>query len=126
MAATVAGTHGSGTHAARPAGNAVPDGSLYSCSDHKLIYVSSYAGNSWSTWGTFPDLAAHLADTTDAHMATAIGFTPAGTIAATDVQAAIEEVASEVGAVAHPTVTLGPYYINDLPGSATTQASLGY
>jgi hypothetical protein len=41
------------------------------------------------------DLAAHLADTTAAHAATAIGFTPAGTIAATTVQAAIEEVASE-------------------------------
>lgn len=43
------------------------------------------------------DTAAHLADTTDAHDASAISFTPAGTIAATDVQAAIEEVASEAG-----------------------------
>lgn len=52
MANTVLGTHGSGTHAARPAGNAVPDGSLYSCSTHSLIYVSSYGGNSWSTWAS--------------------------------------------------------------------------
>lgn len=50
MANTVLGTHGSGTHAARPAGNAVPDGSLYSCTTHLLVYVSNYAGNSWSTW----------------------------------------------------------------------------
>jgi hypothetical protein len=42
-------------------------------------------------------ITAHLADTTDAHDASAISFTPAGTIAATDVQAAIEEVASEAG-----------------------------
>lgn len=52
MPATVLGTHGSGDHASRPAGNTVPDGSLYSCSDHGLIYISDYAGNSWSTWAT--------------------------------------------------------------------------
>jgi len=50
MANTVAGTHLSGNHASRPAGNAVPDGTLYSCTTHSLIYVSNYAGNSWSTW----------------------------------------------------------------------------
>lgn len=43
-------------------------------------------------------LSDHLADTVDAHDATAISFTPAGTIAATTVQAAIEEVATEAGA----------------------------
>lgn len=43
------------------------------------------------------EIAAHEADTTDAHDATAISFAPAGTIAATTVQAAIEEVASEAG-----------------------------
>lgn len=41
--------------------------------------------------------AAHIADATAAHAATAIAFTPAGTIAATTVQAAIEEVAAEAG-----------------------------
>jgi hypothetical protein len=41
--------------------------------------------------------AAHIADATDAHDASAISFSPAGSIAATDVQAAIEEVASEAG-----------------------------
>lgn len=41
----------------------------------------------------------HPADTTAAHAASSVAFTPAGTIAATDVQAAIEEVASEAGAV---------------------------
>lgn len=42
------------------------------------------------------ELQTHLDDTT-AHLASRIPFTPAGTIAATDVQAAIEEVASEAG-----------------------------
>jgi hypothetical protein len=43
------------------------------------------------------DAEAHLADASGAHAASAISFSPAGTIAATDVQAAIEEVASEAG-----------------------------
>jgi len=46
---------------------------------------------------TQAELDAHTSDTTAAHAASAISFTPAGTIAATDVQAAIEEVASEAG-----------------------------
>jgi hypothetical protein len=46
---------------------------------------------------TIPGDAAHIADTTDAHDASAISFSPTGTIAATDVQAAIAEVASEAG-----------------------------
>lgn len=52
MPATVSGIHLSGTHAARPAANTVPDGSLYSCTTDSLIYKSNYAGNSWSTWAT--------------------------------------------------------------------------
>ena len=42
-------------------------------------------GNGGVTWGQLP--------------ASSVGFTPAGTIAATDVQAAIEEVAGESGAL---------------------------
>lgn len=45
--------------------------------------------------GTPAALQSHLDDTVDAHDATAISFAPAGTIAATTVQAAIEEVAAE-------------------------------
>lgn len=44
---------------------------------------------------TEADLAAHLADTDDAHDASAISFSPAGDIASTDVQAAIEELDTE-------------------------------
>lgn len=40
-------------------------------------------------------IADHLADTSAAHAASAVSFTATGTIAATDVQAAIAEVASE-------------------------------
>lgn len=53
MTATVAGIHlGIDTHANRPAANTVPDGSVYSCSTHGLIYKSNYGGNSWATWAT--------------------------------------------------------------------------
>lgn len=53
MTATVAGIHlGIDTHANRPAANTVPDGSIYSCSTHSLIYKSNFAGNSWATWAT--------------------------------------------------------------------------
>jgi hypothetical protein len=51
-------------------------------------------------------LAAHLADTVDAHDASAISFSPTGSISSTDVQAAIAEVASEAaGAPAASAVT---------------------
>ena len=50
-----------------------------------------------SDMATQAELDAHINDATAAHEATAVAFTPAGTIAATTVQAAIEEVASEAG-----------------------------
>jgi len=37
-----------GTHASRPAATAVPAGTLYSCTDHSLIYQSD--GTSWATY----------------------------------------------------------------------------
>lgn len=53
MPATVTGIHlGPDTHANRPAANAsgLPIGSLYSCTDHGLIYITD--GSAWSTWAT--------------------------------------------------------------------------
>jgi WD40 repeat protein len=47
---------------------------------------------------TQAELDAHTGDTTNAHAASAIGFTPTGTVAASDVQAAIAEVATEAAA----------------------------
>ena len=68
-------------------------------------------------------LQAHEADSSDAHDASAISFAPAGTIAATTVQAAIEEVASEGGGGGggHRTlVTLG----SDVTNSTSTLADV--
>lgn len=53
------------------------------------LYV--YRGGSWQE----ADAGTHIADTTAGHAASAIGFTPNGSIAATDVQAAIQEVRDE-------------------------------
>lgn len=43
-------------------------------------------------------LAAHIADTVDAHDASAISFSPTGSIAGTDVQTAVAEVATDAAA----------------------------
>lgn len=48
----------------------------------------------------------HIADTSDAHAASAITNTPAGSIAATTVQAAIDELDSEKLPKVNPTVTI--------------------
>lgn len=48
MAATVAGILLTGDHASRPVATAVVAGTLYSCTDHDLIYQSD--GATWSTW----------------------------------------------------------------------------
>ena len=47
---------------------------------------------------TQAELDAHLTDTSAAHAASAVSFTPTGTVAATNVQDALAEVASEAGA----------------------------
>ncbi len=51
---------------------------------------------------TDAELAAHVSDATAAHAASAISFTPTGSISSTDVQAAIAEAASESGGTAAP------------------------
>src|SRR5262245_24428817 len=52
-----------GTHASRPAATVVPEGTLYSCTDHSLIYQSN--GATWSTYatlGTAGGIAAGIVD----------------------------------------------------------------
>lgn len=39
-----------GNHASRPAATAVPEGTLYACTDHALVYQSD--GTAWATWAT--------------------------------------------------------------------------
>ena len=64
---------------------------------------------------TQTELDAHVNDTSAAHVASAIGFTATGTIAATDVQAAIAEAASDAVATlaAHEADTTAIHGIAD-------------
>lgn len=59
-----------------------------------------------TTTGSQAKVDTHVNDTSDAHDASAISFSPTGTIAATDVQAAIAEVASEASGGSAP-IALG-------------------
>lgn len=61
-------------------------------------------------WG---DFSSHILDPIDAHDASAISFVPAGTIAATDVQAAVEEVNNEKQAAINTVQTNLDNHIND-------------
>lgn len=91
-----------GTHAELPAASAAPKGALFSCTDHGLIYKNG--GETWATWATLGDtttaaaLADHLADTTDAHDASAISFASTA-FTATEVQAALVELEARVAAL---------------------------
>lgn len=80
MVATVSGIHLSGNHAGRPAANTVPDGSLYSCSDHLKLYKSNYAGNSWADYFSDTGGSAYTPGGTD--VAVADGGTGASTASA--------------------------------------------
>lgn len=71
--------------------------------DH-ILYLVDDTGTKTEVGGS-SGLATHLADTTDAHDASAISFTPNGSIAATDVQTAIQEVRDEAAAGAGSVAT---------------------
>jgi hypothetical protein len=67
-----------GTHAARPAATAVPEGTLYSCTDHGLIYQSD--GAAWATYaslGGTETLAATIVDAKGDLIAASAADTPA-------------------------------------------------
>jgi hypothetical protein len=67
-------------------------------SDHRHAHGTGYAGGH----SDYPDLAAHLADSSDAHDASAVSIADAGgNFAATEVEAALAELASGTGAGAH-------------------------
>ncbi len=69
--------------------------------------------------------AAHIADTSAAHAASAVGFTPNGSIAATDVQAAIVEVRDEAsGGFVDPMTTRGDVIVRNA-ANATARLAIG-
>lgn len=86
----------SAAHAAAAIGF-TPTGTI-AATDAQAAIAEAASEAATATGTVASDLAAHLADTTGAHAATAIAFTPNGSIAATNVQAAIQEVRDEAGA----------------------------
>ena len=84
-----------------PRVNDLPTGGSLSASDEIVVLQGGEVVK--APLSLLPDsagLTAHIADTTAAHAASAIAFTPAGSISATTVQAAIEEAASEASGIA--------------------------
>lgn len=51
----------SGDHASRPTATTVPEGTLYSCTDHSLVYQSD--GATWSTWASLAGTGSVATDT---------------------------------------------------------------
>lgn len=69
------------------------------------------------------DATAHVADTSAAHVASAIGFTPNGSIAATDVQAAIQEVRDEAAGGGAPSTA--DYLVGTADGGLSNEIVVG-
>jgi hypothetical protein len=88
-----------GTHAARPAANAVPAGTLYSCTTHALIYQSD-GSSTWSTYatlGTTETLPASIIDAKGDLIAGTANDTAARLAVGTDGQVLTADAASTPG-----------------------------
>ena len=87
-----------GTHAARPAATAVPAGTLYSCSDHGLVYQSD--GATWATWATLggtETLAATIVDAKGDLISATAADTPARLAVGTNAQVLTADSAEATG-----------------------------
>lgn len=73
-------------------------GSIYIRSGTNQVYVKNTDGSNtdFSRLGTVEALNAHVNDTSDAHDASAISNIPSGNLAATDVQAALNELQADL------------------------------
>lgn len=76
-----------------------------------LGYTTVTAAMAAADMATQAELDAHINDTSDAHDASAVSFSPAGTIASTDVQAAIEEASGDL--TTHEAATTSVHGITD-------------
>ena len=87
-----------GTHAARPAATAVPAGTLYSCSDHSLVYQSD--GATWATWATLggsETLGATIVDAKGDLISATAADTPARLAVGTNAQVLTADSAEATG-----------------------------
>lgn len=122
---TVDATHSGSSHASVQAAAEATAAAALSAheADTTGIHGIANTANLETTAGAQAKVDAHVNDTSDAHDASAISFSPAGTIAATDVQAAIEEVASEAGGGGAPTDV--DYLVGTASGSLSAEIVVG-
>ena len=118
-AITVANTHGASgvtSHATAQSNAEATAASALSSheADTTSIHGITNTASLETTSGAQTKVDTHVNDTGDAHAASAVSFSPTGSISSTDVQAAIAEVAVEAGAT-----SVVPAYIlvasNDMP-----------
>lgn len=107
---------GPDTHANRPAATAVPSGTLYSCSDHSLVYQSD--GATWSTWATLGTSGAYSPGGTD--VAVTDGGTGASSAATARTNLGVEIGTDVLGVT--PTLTEYADTVNALGNSTGTVA----
>jgi len=91
---------------------ATDEGIEYEWTGATWVTVDDAASNDLISVATQAELDAHTSDPTAAHDASAISFTPAGTIAATDVQAAIEELDTALTALDTEVTNAWPAAVN--------------
>lgn len=97
-------------------------GSKINCSGRQHVFITA-AAEDLASFAT--DLTAHLADTSDAHDASAISFSATGGISSTDVQAAIAELDSEKLSTADAASTYQPLDADLTSIAALTTAAYG-
>lgn len=96
-AITVPGMFLTGNHASRPAASAVGKGSLYSCTDHSLVYQSD--GSSWTTWASLSGtgIAATIVDAKGDLIAASAADTVARLAVGSDGQVLVPDASQSTG-----------------------------
>lgn len=115
-----------GDHASRPAFGSVPEGTLYSCTDHALIYQSDGVA-AWSTYATLgtaggaPSTADYLVGTANGSLSAEIvaGTSPGGELGGTWAAPTVDVVHAGATAPATYTPTLTAQTTNPTIGDGT-------
>ena len=116
------GVYSAGTLTRGTVYSSTSGGAKINCSGRQHVFVTA-SKEDFDSFTT--DLTAHLNDTSDAHDASAISFTPAGGVAATDVQAAIAELDSEKLSTSAAASTYQPLDADLTSIAALTTAAYG-
>ncbi len=103
----------------------IADGSISNVEFQYLNGVASAIQTQIDSKASNTSITDHVADTTDAHAASAITFTPVGTIAATNTQTAIAEVATDAASAlaSHEADTTSIHGITDTSILLTTTST---